>query len=624
MEAYTSQGYKMKKLMYQTLVVGSGCAGLNALDSLSNEGVNSIALITEGLDKGTSRNTGSDKQTYYKLSIAGNRADSVQKMADTLGAAGEIDKSICYTEAANSTLCFFKLANLGVKFPTNNYGEYVCYQTDHDTEKRATSAGPLTSKQMWQSLLHTVIKKELPILDGYTVIKLIKDKNLICGVVAIKENELTYIECSNLILATGGPSGIYHDSVYPISQHGMSSLALIAGVRAVNLQHWQYGIASIKFRWNLSGTYQQVIPRYISIDTEGNEHEFLLDSGLSLSQIYTNEFLKGYQWPFDSKKADGSSKIDILVQEQTLKNRKVYLDYTKNPKEFSFSLLSKEAYDYLEKSNALQETPYKRLQSMNPLAIDLYNSHFIDLSKDLLEIKVCAQNHNGGILVNNNWQTDIENLFVVGEAAGTFGAYRPGGTALNSTQVSSLRAAKKIAQTPHTSIPQVEKPENLILFEKLISTIQSHPQIEPQISLIELLHTYQIQMSKYASFYRNYDKMCTIKKELDLIIKNYFNLYGNSNISILDTFTTYDIFIEMQAVLSAMIFAAKHIGSYGGAITTQHNVPITLKNFNPEQQVVTTTDGSSFNKIEPFAKKEDWFESVWNEYRLTHTNDKNI
>lgn len=613
----------MRRLFYKTIVVGSGCAGLNALDTLYNEGEDSIALITEGLEKGTSRNTGSDKQTYYKLSIAGNKTDSVQKMAETLGTFGEIDKSICYTEAANSTPCFLKLANLGVQFPTNKYGEYVGYQTDHDTEKRATSAGPLTSKQMWQCLLNSVLQKKTTILEGYTVIKLIQDKNLICGVVAINGNELTYIECNNLILATGGPSSVYYDSVYPINQRGMSSLALVAGARGVNLQHWQYGIASTKFRWNLSGSYQQVIPRYVSIDSQGKEHEFLLDSGLSLSKIYTSEFLKGYQWPFDSKKSEESSKIDILVQRETLKNRKVYLDYTQNPKDFNFSLLSTEAFEYLEKSNALQETPYKRLQSMNPLAINLYNSHLIDLSKDLLEIKVCAQNHNGGILVNNDWQTDIENLYVIGETAGTFGAYRPGGTALNSTQVSAVRAAKKIAYTKKESSVKKDTPKDLVLFENLISTFNSHFHLETQPSLKELLHSYQIQMSKYASFYRDYDKMLKIKKDLDLTLKNYFNLYGNSKYTVLDIFTTYDTFITMQAVLSAMLFSAIHIGSYGGAITIKNKVPFQLKNFKPEQQVVTTLKGSFFNKITPFLKEEDWFETVWKKYRQTNSNDKN-
>jgi len=59
-----------------TLVIGSGAAGLNAAVQLAQNGVTDLLVVTEGLDMGTSINTGSDKQTYYKLSLSGAEADS--------------------------------------------------------------------------------------------------------------------------------------------------------------------------------------------------------------------------------------------------------------------------------------------------------------------------------------------------------------------------------------------------------------------------------------------------------------------------------------------------------------------------------------------------------------------
>lgn len=52
----------------QTLVVGTGAAGLNAAVSLVKEGVRDVVILTEGKMMGTSRNTGSDKQTYIRPS----------------------------------------------------------------------------------------------------------------------------------------------------------------------------------------------------------------------------------------------------------------------------------------------------------------------------------------------------------------------------------------------------------------------------------------------------------------------------------------------------------------------------------------------------------------------------
>ena len=159
-------------------------------------------------------------------------------------------------------------------------------------------------------------------------------------------------------------------------------------------------------------------------------------------------FLKGYQWPFDVRKVEGSSQIDLFVAEELAKGRRVYLDFTHNPRawtEQTCFALSPEAYWYLHNSDCLFGTPIRRLKRLNPKAVELYASHGIDLSKEKLEIAVCAQHINGGVAVDANWESSVRGLYAAGEAAGTFGVYRPGGSALNATQVGALRAAEHIA-----------------------------------------------------------------------------------------------------------------------------------------------------------------------------------
>ena len=53
----------MKERAFKTVVIGSGCAGLNAADWLAALGETYVALLTENMQSGTSRTTGSDKQT---------------------------------------------------------------------------------------------------------------------------------------------------------------------------------------------------------------------------------------------------------------------------------------------------------------------------------------------------------------------------------------------------------------------------------------------------------------------------------------------------------------------------------------------------------------------------------
>lgn len=121
---------------------------------------------------------------------------------------------------------------------------------------------------------------------------------------------------------------MYHDSVYPVSQTGSTGMAFEAGASGKNLTEWQFGMASLNPRWNVSGTYMQVLPSFISTDQDGNdEKEFLLDYFNELPDLLSMVFLKGYQWPFDVNKIfGGSSVIDLLVyQETVLKKRRVFL-----------------------------------------------------------------------------------------------------------------------------------------------------------------------------------------------------------------------------------------------------------------------------------------------------------
>lgn len=463
--AYQGNSYPLYRC--HTLIIGSGAAALNCACHLKEFGVTDILIATERLGGGVSNNSGSDKQTYYKLSLSGTGSDSVAEMAGTLCGGGAMHGDIALIEAALSPQEFFHLVQLGVPFPHTRYGGYVGYKTDHDPKQRATSAGPWTSNQMFQKLLARVRQLDVPLLDRHEIISLLAtgtgaDRKVI-GAVALDKarldrgmDSLVLIQAENIVMGTGGPGGLYEASVYPGDHLGGTGIALEAGAVAANLTEWQYGLASTKFRWNVSGTYQQVIPRYISTAADGSdEREFLNEYFPTMGRLATAIFLKGYQWPFDPRKIKdfGSSLIDILVyQETVLKGRRVFLDFRRNPSagsglaDFRLEELEPEARQYLEKSGALAGTPLERLETMNPMAIDLYRRHGIDLGREPLEIAVCAQHHNGGLKGNIWWESNLRHLFPIGEANGSHGVFRPGGSALNAGQVGGFRAAEYIAR----------------------------------------------------------------------------------------------------------------------------------------------------------------------------------
>ena len=450
-----------------TIVVGSGAAGLNAAVRLHEHGQTDIAVVTDRFGAGTSANSGSDKQTYYKLSLAGDRPDSPFDMARDLAAGGSMHGDIALAEAQGSLESFFHLVGLGVPFPHDRYGAFVGYKTDHDPRQRATSAGPLTSRLMFERLTAEARRRAIRVFDGHEAIALVTagrgDARRVVGALALDRAGLgrpgrgfVLFNAVNVVVATGGPGGMYEHSVYPAAQTGSHGLLFEAGAIAHNLTESQFGLASTKFRWNVSGTYQQAVPRYISTDARGgDEREFLNDYFPDMGRLATAVFLKGYQWPFDPRKAvdGGSSLVDVLVYEETVvKGRRVFLDFRSDPRgdsrlgPFAPRLLAPEAFGYLERSGALMPTPLARLRKMNAPAVALYKSHGIDLAREPLEIAVCAQHNNGGFRASIWWESNVRGLFPVGEVCGTHGVTRPGGSALNAGQVGSARAALFIAR----------------------------------------------------------------------------------------------------------------------------------------------------------------------------------
>ncbi len=451
-QEFEMDGRTCRLYEYDTLVVGSGAAGFSAADRLFQYGQTGTALVTEGICSGTSRNTGSDKQTYYKLSLAGDEPDSINAMARDFFSGQCVDGDHALCEAALSVQCFMHLVELGVPFPQNHFGEYVGYKTDHDPGRRATSAGPYTSKIMTECLQRQVEKKNIPILSHRQAVRILTAEGAVRGLLCLnrRRGQWEIFACRNLVFATGAPAGMYAENAYPPGQYGATGLLLEAGAVGKNLTEWQFGMSSLRPRWNVSGTYMQALPRFVSTEPDGSSpREFLREYFSSEGEMLSAVFLKGYQWPFDAGKAAGkSSLLDLVVYEECHgRGRRVFLDYRENPGggKLDFQSLCPEAFTYLERGQACFGRPVERLKQMNLPAYEFFLEKGVDLEKDMVEIAVCAQHNNGGISVDAWWQSCVSGLFVIGEAAGTHGVCRLGGSALNAGQAGALRAARYIS-----------------------------------------------------------------------------------------------------------------------------------------------------------------------------------
>jgi succinate dehydrogenase/fumarate reductase flavoprotein subunit len=320
------------------------------------------------------------------------------------------------------------------------------------------------------------------------------------------------------------------------------------------------------------------------------------------------------------------------------KNRKFFLDYTRNltgpwNQKFTMEMLDQKVFHYLQNSGALADTPYKRLIEMNKPAIDLYLKNNIDISKEPLEISVCAQHNNGGLKGNIWWESDLKHLFPVGEANGSHGVYRPGGSSLNSGQVGSYRAAlfisKHYAQNP---------PDNDLFLAGVNKQIQkkldfatgllnSGEKSSSRDFLLEIRH----RMTTFGGIIRNKNRIAIAvmesKKELNLLQKT---LSARSVKEIANAFLLMDLCLTHNIYLEAIkIYIDAGGRSRGSFLVTDdqgyhpEGIPESEWNYavckydrEVEKNIleIRYTDGtieSQLVKVRPIPDQELWFEKVW-------------
>jgi len=592
----------MRILSCNTVVVGAGAAGLNAADELKRMGVD-VLLVADSLVGGTSRNAGSDKQTYYKLSMAGGMPESVGGLAKSFYAGGGMHGDHAHAMAALSARSFMKLALLGVPFPHNEWGEFVGYQTDHDASQRATSAGPYTSKMMSECLMASAKARGVRMEEGLKLLSVLTDdEGKAVGLLMYGGSEFVCVNAKNVVLCTGGAAMAYGRTVFPEAQMGASGAAIRAGAAMNNLCYWQYGLASIKVRWNVSGSYQQALPAY----TDG-ENEFLAPTFRNRQDMMDSVFLKGYQWPFDARKIEGSSRVDQAVAALNAQGRHAYMDFTREPAGGALAELGDEARTYLVNCGALQDKPIDRLNAINRKAIEFYWEHGIDLSREPLEVSVCAQHSNGGILIDEWWRTTVDGLYAAGECAGAFGMYRPGGSALNETQVGSLRASQHIAA--HTGREAARSEEEFLAAAG--ACIERETELfgkrGDSAGTRALLKQRRGDMDRLAGAMRSVSGMKRLKEEIENDLAG--GLTGGNPV---ETAELIDTLIVQKTMLSSMIEQSKFAGVAGHGFTdreTAQDAPdaslFAFETRNGKTQAVP---------LRPLPDGGGWFETVWKKY----------
>ncbi|MCF0136599.1 MAG: FAD-binding protein [Lachnospiraceae bacterium] len=435
-----------KIISVDTVIVGGGIAGLSAAVNLYDKGVRDICLLTDAGDGAASLFGKSDRQSYLKLGGVGNDSDSPYRMAKALSVSGNMDGDIALVEANLSPRCFYRLLDYGLPFEQDEYGSFTGSGNYGDKTRRAVSLGPDTTGRIYRALEKQVKDRNITTYENHQVIRLVTDAEgkrvlgllvMNCPGVRDKYQRFLLINAGNVVLACGGPGGLFYHEGYPPEHFSCLGAALHAGAKGQNLAEFSFALTAVRRSLIMKGAYQLALPRYVSTDERGSDvQEFLLPYFSDTKLLYSLQKAKADQWQFDIKKvrSDGASFIDLLVYHEIVdKGRHVFLDYRLNPK----GLPMEECQGGTR--------PFERLKALNPSAYQILLEQQIDPSEQPIEIHPSMVHHNGGLAVDTYFRTTLDHLYAIGETAGSHGSLMPEGASLNQTLVSALRASEAIA-----------------------------------------------------------------------------------------------------------------------------------------------------------------------------------
>ena len=457
----------MKKYTCDVLIVGGGGAALRAaIEAIEREPSARVILATKGkLGKsGVTANACSDRMAFQASlpSTKPRGEDNWKYHADDIYRIGGYvsDEDLAQILARNSREAFDYLDRLGIPWVKKDARPHQ-FLTDGSRFARACYTGPYTANHIEEALVRKVRTTPVKVLENFMVVDLITSpsQDRVIGAFGLRRGEeRVLLKAKTVILATGGAGETFKINVYPEGMTGDGyAMAYRAGAELVNMEFIQIGLSSVKTKLACSGSMMRAIPRFMN----EREEEFLsgyFPSDMTLGDIYHTIFQKGSSWPVSFEHR--SHLIDVAVYRELSSGRKVYLDYSCNPRNLEWEKLREAVGWYKEikavdllKEKRLRMSPLSRLERINPEAVSWLKERGIDLVKGMrIEIAPAAQHFQGGVKIRDKAQASIKGLYAAGECAGAqHGANRPGGNALLDCQVfgkiaglSALDEAKRI------------------------------------------------------------------------------------------------------------------------------------------------------------------------------------
>ncbi len=394
------------------LVIGSGAAGLTLALSLASHA--NVVVLSKG-----TLNNGSTWYAQGGIAAVLDDEDSIEShVADTLVAgAGLCHKDVVEFTVRNSRGAIEWLVSLGVDF-TRSQGETHFHLTQEGghSHRRIIHSADATGKAVHSTLLDRAREhSSITLHEHYTALDLIRQpdpssrKYRCVGAYALNRttDKVACFTAKAVILATGGASKVYLYSSNPDSASGDGiAMAWRAGCRVANMEFNQFHPTCL---------YHPKAKSFLIT-------EALRGEGARLKLPNGKPFMKKFHAQAELAPRDVVARA-IDHEMKRLGADCLYLDITHKPSDFT--------------------------RSHFPTVYDNCLKFGIDITKEPIPVVPAAHYTCGGVVTNTNGESDLKNLYAIGETTftGLHGANRMASNSLLECIVFAQSAANSILRT---------------------------------------------------------------------------------------------------------------------------------------------------------------------------------
>ena len=383
---YILSSFKFIKFMlnFDVLIIGSGLAGLSTALKLAKQ--KKIAIISK-------RKLADSSSHWAQGGIAAAISDDdspKSHIQDTeIAGAGLCDPEVTKLVVENGRKALNWLTKTGVNFTkdSNNKKLHLTQEGGH-SHKRIAHVADTTGRAIQDQLIESVLAHpNIQIFEDHIAVDLITSKkinlpinqNICLGAYILenKTNKVFTIRSINTILATGGASKVYLYTTNPdVSTGDGLAMGWRAGCRVANMEFVQFHPTCL----------------HHSKDTSFLISETLRGEGGKLTLPNGEVFMQHYDKRGDLAPRDIVARaIDFEMKKRGLDF--VYLDITKKNKSF--------------------------IQKRFPMIYKRCINLGIDITKEPIPVVPAAHYNCGGLMIDKNGKTDINQLYAIGEVAHT-------------------------------------------------------------------------------------------------------------------------------------------------------------------------------------------------------------